>query len=942
MASYLRSVIIIISLVLFSVVTALAQLKKGTVKARLVDGLTKQPVELASISIAIAKDSSIVRSSVSDKTGMVEFTGLALGAYKLTIYQMGLKTIKLPFTLTAAKPYADMGDVMMEASTHNLKEVAVLGEKTPVAVKGDTTEFNAGSFKTQPNDNVEQLLKKIPGVDVDKDGKVTAQGKQVTKILVDGKEFFGNDPKAVTKNLPADAIDKVQIIDDKTESTKKTGIDDGQRDKVMNVTLKEDKKHGWFGNMAAAGGTDDRYLGQFNINHFDKKKQFSILSLSNNINEAGFSFDDLNNFAGGNAFNAFGSSDGSTSININSSGRADINGAFSGVNGGLITNHTAGLNYSDEFGKKGQLKFNTSFVTVISKNTLNRTSDLQDIPNNLFTSQISNGNNTSNSYRLGVTLDYKIDSLNNITFKPNISTTYRKNNSQSASQTLSQLADSINNIRQLLNQSTHSPAVGGQFSLNHRFHKGKGSLNFYTNGNYSANNSDYTNQQAARFYVSSQPNTNLNQQASQNNDASFLTGTASFIRLLSKQNKINLNISQGFDIRKQDANQYTVDYNAVTGKYEILDPLYSGNSDNRNHRYTSTVGLSKNGEKVSMGLNMAVAELGLHGTSISNNTINDVSRDTWALIPNAYLSYRKKNGPSLYFNISTNVSLPSATDLQTVFNNTNPLYIRQGNPDLQQSRSLNISSNYNYFDIKNNNYYNFYGNYNNTWNGFSTTSTVTNGITTSQPINVDGNYNLSIGGNVGKPTKIKGLKYSFGTYSSINRNVNYINGNRNEVTRLSPSLNVGSNYDRDVVQFGLRFYGTYNNASNSYQHLADQHYYSFNNNFTASVLPVKTLRIFSDISQSVYSGQPANTTYYLWNAGIEHYFLANKNLTLSLNAFDLLNQNSGIQRSISTTGVIQNNQTNTIGQYFYAKLIYKISKVGGGKAGTNSPIIIMR
>jgi hypothetical protein len=934
----------LIFLFILSAVTTLAygQSQKRLIKAKVVDD-KNQPVDYATVSV-LSADSSVVQSTVTGKDGVIEISGVANGSYRLMVSQLGLKNKIIPFTVTAQKPYVDLGIIQMEIAVRNLKEVSVTAEKAPVTIKKDTVEFNAGSYKTQKNDNVEQLFKKLPGVDVDKDGKITAQGKEVTKVLVDGKEFFGSDPKAVTKNLPADAIDKVQIIDDKTDKTKNTGIDDGQRDKVMNVTLKADKKKGWFGNASLAGGNSDRYLGQLNMNHFDNKKQISLLSLSNNINESGFAFEDINNFAGGNAFGAFGSADGSSSINISANGRANINGAFSGVNGGLITNHTAGLNYTDEFGKTGQLKFNTSFITVLSRNNITQTSDIQDIPNSLFTNQFSRGNNTSNSYRFAMNFEYKMDSLTNMRFKPNFGITYKKNFSQSASGTAKTAADSVNNISQLLDQSTHSPNFGGLFSINHRFHQGKGSINFFTNGNYSQSNADYTNQSTTRYYVSSQPNSNINQQASQDNNAALLTSTVSLVKQLSKAHKINLTLSQTADLRKQNANQYTVDYNAVTGKYEVFDPLYSGNSDNRNHRYTSTVGLNKNADKYTFNLNMAIAELGLHGTSFSNNTLNNVSRDAWAFVPNASFNYRQKNGRSLNISASTDVSLPSATDLQTVFNNTNPLYIRQGNPNLAQSRSFYANLNYNYFDMKNNNYINLYSNYNTTWSGFSTESTVSaEGITTSKPINVDGNYNFGLGFNLGKPTKIKGLKYSFNSYSSVNHTVNFINGNRNAVTRISPSLGLGSSFDRDSYQFSLRGYATYNNAKNSYQSLADRSYITYINSASASVLPVKTWRIFTDVNQTLYRGQPAsaNTSYYLWNAGIERYFLKGQNLTLSLNAFDLLNQNSGIQRNISNTGVITNNLTNTIGQYFYLKMIYKLTRVGGGD-NKNGGLIIMR
>ncbi|MEO6980843.1 MAG: carboxypeptidase-like regulatory domain-containing protein, partial [Mucilaginibacter sp.] len=446
--------------------TAFAQPAKKQIRGKLIDE-TSKPVDYATVAVVNASDSTLEKSTVSDKDGTFTINDLKNGSYRLIVSQLGLKNYAQAFDISNAKPTVDFGTLQMKKDVRVLNEVAVKGEKNPVTIKKDTVEFNAGSFKTQANDNLEALVKKLPGMDVDKDGKITTGGKEVKKVMVDGREFFGNDPKAATKNLPADAIDKVQVIDDKTDKAKNTGIDDGQRDKVMNVTLKADKKKGWFGNATAAGGTHDRYLGQFNMNHFDDKKQLSFLFLSNNVNESGFSFDDLNNFTGGNVFDAFSSGNGSNSISVNSSGRVNVNGAFSGVNDGLITNHSGGINYSDIYGKKEQLKFNANFITTISSNSLIKLSDIQDNPNNLFTRQNTNGNNTSNSYRLNFSFDYKLDSLTNIKFKPSISTTFNKNNSSLFSNTLNGALDSINNISQLLNGKKTSPAYGGQFSINH-------------------------------------------------------------------------------------------------------------------------------------------------------------------------------------------------------------------------------------------------------------------------------------------------------------------------------------------------------------------------------------------------------------------------------------------------------------------------------------------
>ncbi|RVU00005.1 TonB-dependent receptor [Mucilaginibacter limnophilus] len=936
----IRLITVVIALTAFT--SAHAQKQKLLIKGRVTDTAGKA-IDYATVALFNAADSTIAGNTVTGNDGTFELSNsLKVGRYKIIIAQMGLTSLIKYVTLSKEAPVADLGTMKMETNVKELKEVNVTAEAAPISIKKDTVEYNAGSFKTQPNDNVEGLLKKLPGVDVDADGKIKAGGKDVKKILVDGREFFGGDPKAVTKNLPADAIKKVQLIDDKTEKTKNTGIDDGQRDKVINVTLKDDKKKGWFGNITTTGGTDERYLGQFNLNRFDNKKQIALISLTNNVNEVGFTYEDLNAFTGGNVWDAFSSGGGGNFISINSSGRANINGTFSGVDNGLINNHNVGLNYSDILGKKEQFKFNVSALGLISSNKLIQNTNIEDSPNDLFTSQFSRGNNSNNTYRFNFNFDYKPDTLTNIRFKPNFSLNYRKNESTSGSGTSRLSTDTaVNTIDQFLTGNTFSPSYGGSLGINRKFTGGNGSINWFTNGNYSSTDYDYTNIYKAVYF--SGLGNNQNQQASQGANATFINSTLSYIRPLSKAKKIDLTLSQGMDYRKQLSDQVTYDYNGVTGKYELINSLLSGDIDNRNWRYTTTAGIAKNSERFNININMAVAALGLSGDFTSNGQYNSVKRDAFALVPNASFSYRKKNGHNIYFNVGTDVNLPSATDLQPVFNNTNPLYIRQGNPDLVMSRSLNTSLSYNFFDMKNNTYISFYGSFNPTWNGFSTESSVdTNGITTSRPINTDGNFSSWFGANYGKPTKIKGLRYSLNLNGGVNRNVNIINGNQNAVLRFSPSLGVGGSFDRDNFNIDLRTYSSYNKATNSYQHTADQRYFSFYNTLKAGVKPGKNWRIYSDVTQRLYRSQEtsANTSFYIWNAGIERYLLPKQNLTLSVNAFDLLNQNAGVQWQQTPTGQLINTESNTIRRYFYVRLIYKITRVGEQK---NTPgLIIMR
>ena len=916
----------------------------GTVKAHIIDAKSREAIDFAHATIVKAADSVTVMNATADKDGHINFNNITFGNYKLIIKQLGLTTQTLPFTLTKAKPTANLGDVAMEADVKALSAVSVEGQKVPVTIKKDTVEFNAGSYKTQPNDNVEQLLKKLPGVDVDKDGKVTAQGQQISKVYVDGKEFFGNDPKAATKNLPADAIDKVQLIDDKTEKTKNTGIDDGQREKVLNLTLKADKKKGWFGNAAAAGGNTDRFLGQFNINRFDNKKQISALLLSNNVNESGFTMEDLGNFSGGNIFDTFGSATGGISININNAGRANINGAFSGVSGGLITNHSGGINYSDVWGSKGQLKFNTNFVTVISSNDLVKTDDIQNPAQGLLTNQLNTGSNTYNSYRLNMNFEYTMDTLTTLKFKPNLSYGYQSGLNTANINTTDYANKAINRGNQFLDQVTRTPMFGGQFSVNRKLPNGKGSFNFFTTGSFTP----YRNQNISRFgstsYVGTAPVDSLsNLSTKQTDDASNINGTLTHIRQLSKKYKLNLTLGQGIQYRYDNANQNTLEYNAAMGFYDIVSPQYSGAYNNTNWRYTSTVGLNQAKDKTTINVNAELANLGLNG-EFNSSTSNPVKRNEWAFVPNASFSYRPKQGTSFSIGVRSDVSLPSITDLQPFINTSNTIYKRVGNPDLGMSRSFNVNANYNAFDFKSNYYVNFYGSYSRIWNGFSTESFFDNtGITTSRPINIDGNYTVNAGVNIGKPTKIKGLKINAGFYGNFNRNINFINENQNSVVRISPSVNLGTSFDRDNVQFSARGSVGYNNAKNSFQQAANREYYTFNNYYTASIKPVKSLRIFSDLTQSLYRGQPAsaNTSVFLLNAGIEHYFLKGQNLTIALNGFDLLNQNAGLQRSLSTTGQTTITQTNILGQYFYMKLTYKLARIGAS-SNNNGGIMIMR
>jgi hypothetical protein len=270
----------------------------GSVRGKLVDTAARQPLQDATISVMLAKDSSLVSFILSDKKGSFEIPNLDTGAYLLLISFSGYENYKRSFSITREKRVADLGELILQKDYKALPGVVVT-DVIPVRVDGDTVSFKADAFKTKPNATTEDLLKKLPGVQVQKDGTVSAMGENVQKILVDGKEFFGNDPKMATKNITADMVDQIQVFDDMSEQSKFTKIDDGSRSKTINIKLKKDRNRGDFGKLTAGAGSSGRYQGNVTVNHFRGNQRFSLIGSANNANKQNFSFNDIVSSQGG-------------------------------------------------------------------------------------------------------------------------------------------------------------------------------------------------------------------------------------------------------------------------------------------------------------------------------------------------------------------------------------------------------------------------------------------------------------------------------------------------------------------------------------------------------------------------------------------------------------------------------------------------------------------
>jgi len=339
----------------------------GSIHGKVVDTAGKQSMADATLSLMDLKDSSSTGFATANEKGIFEMKGLDEGRYRLLITFGGYQNVSKVFSITREKPVIDFGTIYMERRSTTLQEVIV--ERPPISVKKDTVEYNAGSFKTKPNEDVEGLLKKLPGVQVDRDGTVKSQGETVQKVYVDGKEFFGTDPKLATKNLTADMVESVQVFDDMSDQAKFTKIDDGSRQKAMNIKLKKDKKNGYFGKINVGGGTDNRYDNSLSFNRFKGNTQVSLIGAVNNTNKQGFSFSDIISTMGGFGNGGSGGGGGGQGGGPGGGGpgggglgggmgqmvatRGGIAGlGFGGSSNGITSSISAGLNYRDSWGRK--------------------------------------------------------------------------------------------------------------------------------------------------------------------------------------------------------------------------------------------------------------------------------------------------------------------------------------------------------------------------------------------------------------------------------------------------------------------------------------------------------------------------------------------------------------------------------------------------------------
>lgn len=941
----MRSIYLLIIFTGFAI-TATAQ-KNGTLKGLLFDTLSKQPVASATITLLKKKDSSLVSFTMADNKGFFELTGLANGDYRIMISHVNYHNANKSFTLDDNNKNVDLGKIVLTDIAQILDEVTVLAEAPPVTLVGDTIQYNAGSFKVQPNANVEELLKRLPGIKVDKDGTVKAQGQKVNKVLVDGKEFFGNDPKIATRNLPSDAVDKVQVYDKLSDAAQLTGFDDGNSEKTINLKLKKDKKKGMFGKAMAGAGTDDRYEGRFNVNSFKGARQMSAIGMGNNINAEGFSFMDMLNFSGELSRLKQGMSGGN--ININISGDAGGMGGMGNNNGtGINTTWGGGINYNNLIGTK------TDFTSNFFYNRYNPTREthLQRqylLPDSTyFYNQNSYSDNLNNSQRLNLSADIRIDSFHSIKISPSFGLQDTRNSVRSDYQTFSEEGLLGNEGYSNNNSKSDGFNFRNDILFRKKFRlKGRTfSLGIQTSMNETDGYGDL--ESVNKFYnkAGGQVKTgidSINQQYTNSGSLFSYNVRAVYTEPIFKA--ALMEFSAGKSNSRSDAEKITHDYNRLTGKYDRFNDRLSNDFENI-YGYTNAgfrLRMQKKKFNIAAGINYQRADL--EGKIVSGIKDSLISKTFYNFLPNARFQFNFTRYRNMTISYSTATNQPSMSQLQPIPDITDPLNIREGNPDLKQEYSHAIQLAFTSVNpFKNRNLFGFI-NASRTENKIVDYDIIDSlGVKTSRPVNVNGVLNLNGNFSVGLPVRFLKGSVNFGSNIGYYEGKQFINGNANTTNTLTigPDVRFDMNWtEKFYMSVGAEF--NYYSAKYSLQSMLSTEYFMQRYSTDLNWQLPKNFFFNTEFSYTINSQRVEgfNARVPLWNASISKQFLRYNRGEIKLTSFDLLNQNVGISRS-TNLNYIEDKRVTNLQRYFLLSFTYSLSKNGLGNKVGGGMIKIMR
>ena len=875
---------------------------QGVISGKLIDSVGKQSLKSASVSVIEPNDSSVLEFGLSKDKGVFLIKNIPLGYYIIQISFQGFKTVSRKITLSEEQPNIDLGNIYMKQESKELDEVIVTTIK-PIIVKDDTIQYSASSFKTKPNAVVEDLLKKLPGVTVDGDGNVAAQGEQVQRIFVDGKRFFGNDPKMATRNLPPDIVDKIQVYDAMSDQSAFSGFDDGVRIKTINITTKKNSKRGYFGKAVLADGSDGRYEENGNFSRFKGDQKTTILAQTNNINVQGFTPQD---------------------------------GGGSGQSrGGITVTKAAGLNFSDNWNRKtdfsGSYFYNNLQTEKETKSFKETFLPANDTSN--FTNATNHSVKNSENHRINLNLEQTFDSMNILIVRPDINIQNGNSNNINTSFTNKSLIYNVNPVQQnsfsqISGGNNNSVSGNVNATFRHRFKLPGNTFSISLSGNLNNSNSSGFNDATTKYYVPTDSTKITTQIRNSIGNSNGFGSNFSYTFPIVKNNIIELSYGYNQNNSLSDAKTHSLDTTTKTYSY-LVDSL-TNKFNNGSHSNRVSIGYRIKTGKLNLGISNGIQYTNLHSDNTSKNT--SINRNFTNIYPTANFLYAFSKQENLRINYNGRSSQPGISELQPVPNNSNPANIITGNPYLVQEFSHSLRLLYTYVDpvsFSNISFMLSGGITNN--KVVSSTTQLPNGYQTTTYQNQNGAFNANTHFNYGIQLKAPKSNLNFITNAAYSRDVSLIN----EAVNYTYSSNAGENINWTMnikEKLDLNFNAGYNYHIVSYS-IKKQN----NKNYYTESLSLEPTYTFpgdwvlgSSFNYSFNSGLASgyNANLPLWNASIAKELFRKKQGEIKLIVVDILNQNVNVSRNI-TTNYIQDVQNNVLKQYFLLTFTYNLKMFPG-------------
>lgn len=910
----------------FFFVTSVFSQNNGILIGSVISKSTKKPIELATISIFLGSDTSLIDYRLSKAAGHFRVTNLPMNKkLNVIISAMGFEVFRQNILFSSDSLIKDLGQIPLEFNYVDLDEVLVKSERPPIFVRNDTIEYNASSFKTLPAALLEDLLKKLPGINVDRNGVITINGNIVSKIYVDGKDFFGNNPRVASRNLPANIIDKVQVIADEDEKYLNPNISPTELAQVINLKLKKEIKKGWFGKVSAGGGGNNQYEAGGIINAFRDTLQISALGFSNNLNKSGFNSTDLLTIGG------FQRS-GFNNLNINNN-NLNIDGlSFGGGNSGLLTSSGAGLNINNEINKKTSINYQYFYGNEI--NLQSSKFQTQQIINSKLINSFSNteNSNRSNSNFFAITLKKRISQFKSISIKPSLSFSNQHSNSDFFRSTeIDQLLANLNNNTDILTKkgifynhnfiynNTRVKKPGRVIRFSNVLTFGNAKSMQYLVGETKILNNNFTD--FNQFYDNYLPIFN--------SKTNF-----SFVEPIKKT--LIFSLATQFDNYTERTNSDVLSKNQQTNLYTLKIDSLSGRNFRTVFKVLNSASFNFNLTKnlmISPGLSWYIISL--------NNNFNDTLFSEQLknyVFPSIRIQWNKISA-----SYSARIVEPNQNEILPILNTINPLYYLKGNPNLRPAifHTMNISAAQR--DPRKKLTYNLSLSNQIVKNGIISDRFISeSGIQFINPINIEQSWNSNfVAGLTYKTRNKKNFSFLVSGIFRTSFTSSFVSLNNELLTtsgvNFNSTLDLNFNWS-DKIEFYPKYtFGSNTNSINT--DVKSKLNYSFHRIELGSVLRLIKNFVFESnfdylLNPNIPSGIVNNNL--LFNLSLNYSFLDQNKGVLKFSAFDIFNRNTGIGRVISEN-YIQSSQVNLVRQYFLISFIYNIRNFGqkniGGKEG---------